>query len=308
MNQLVCSDHQQTCLYLGGAVEALLKFSLSERVPALIISPHIGHMRTRGPMNPLTIAGAQTVSRAMELLKLVAANQPGGLRLVDLTRMSGLERPTVHRLLASLAQEGLLMQEEGGKRYVLGPYCAQLGRASQADVGLLEHYSPLLRRISVATGDASFLVVQSGLDTLCIGRAIGTYPIQALAVNVGHRLPIGVGAGGVAILAALSKRNASELIWSNQDRLPHYRGLSSQALEALVATARQRRYSVTVNYAVSGVIGVGIVLRSSDGDIVGGLSVASIEKRMMPTRQEFVARAMREQAESFKPIAGHDSL
>lgn len=255
-------------------------------------------------MSPLIIAGTQTVSRAIELLKLVAASQPGGLRLVDLTRISGLEHATVHRLITCLVQEGLLIQEDGGKRYVLGPYCTQLGRASQSNTGLLEHYTPLLHRISNATGDASFLVVQSGFDTLCIGRAIGTYPIQALAVNVGHRHPIGVGAAGVAILAALPKQASGELIWRNRDRLPYYRGLTPQALEVLVATARQRRYSVTVNYAVSGVIGVGVVLRGASEDIVGALSVASIEKRMMPERQEMVADLVRGQVESFKPISG----
>ena len=39
-------------------------------------------------------AGAQTVRRALALLRLVATGQEAGVRLTDLAEMSGLSRPT----------------------------------------------------------------------------------------------------------------------------------------------------------------------------------------------------------------------
>lgn len=67
--------------------------------------------------------GTQTLERGLELFKLVAAHHPAGLRLTDLADLSGLERPTVHRLMACLMREGLVAQNEAGKRHVLGQYC-----------------------------------------------------------------------------------------------------------------------------------------------------------------------------------------
>ena len=150
-------------------------------------------------------------------------------------------------------------------------------------------YGPLIEEIAQATGDATFLVVQSGFDTLCIARAVGTYVIQALAVSVGHRQPIGVGAGGLAMLAAMPARDADALIRTNRERLPYYRNLSMAALKAMVAQARADGYSVIGDYAVSGVVGVGVALHDAMGNIIGGVSVASIKSRMNKERQELVA-------------------
>jgi len=52
---------------------------------------------------------------------LVAAQAPNGIRLVDLALQMGLERPTAHRLLKALMQEGMLVQQAGTRRYSLGP-------------------------------------------------------------------------------------------------------------------------------------------------------------------------------------------
>jgi DNA-binding IclR family transcriptional regulator len=237
--------------------------------------------------------GTQTLERGVELLKLVAAHHPSGARLTDLARLSDLEPPTVHRLLASLVREGLVSQHETGKRYVLGPYCGQLAKAADHEEPIQETYGPLLEQIAQDTGDASFLVVQSGFDTLCIARAIGTYMIQALAVSVGHRQPIGVGAGGLAMLAEMPGRDADALIRANRERLAYYRSLTAPALRGMVQQAREAGYAVIGNYAVSGVVGVGVALRDGLGNIVGGISVASIQSRMGPQRQAQVAGRMR---------------
>lgn len=238
--------------------------------------------------------GTQTLARGVELLKLVAAHHPSGIRLTDLAELSGLERPTVHRLLGSLVREGLVTQYEVGKRYALGQYCQQLAKAAGNEAPIQETYGPLLERIAHATGDATFLVVQSGFDTLCIGRAIGTYMIQALAVSVGHRQPIGVGAGGLAMLAEMPVRDADALIRANRERLPYYRNLTMAALRGMVAQARADGYAVIGNHAVSGVVGVGVALHDPMGNIIGGVSVASIKSRMGKERQEYIARQMRE--------------
>lgn len=246
--------------------------------------------------------GTQTLERGLELLKLVAAHHPSGIRLTALSTISGLELPTAHRLLGSLAREGLVIQHEADKRYLLGRYCQQLAQAASNEAPIQETYHSLLEAIAQTTGDATFLVVQSGFDTLCIARAIGTWMIQALAVNVGHRQPVGVGAGGLAMLAEMPVRDAEALIRANRERLPYYRDLSMAALRRMVALARAEGFAVIGNHAVSGVIGVGVALRDPSGRIIGGVSVASIKSRMGRERQRQVAQQMRELMSQYEPV------
>ncbi len=251
----------------------------------------------------------QSVQRAITLLKLIAAHHPGGMRLLDLANVSGIERPTTHRLLASLIDEGLVQQRESDRRYILGSYCAQLAQHLAAPADIKDWFRPLLLKISLQLGDATFLVAPSGFDTLCVTRAIGTYPIQALAIDIGNRQPIGVGSGGLAMLAQMPEPQARQLVQANAWRLHHYGGLSDTALMELVAESRERGYAVIGNYAVPGVIGIGIVLRDANERIIAGLSIASIESRMQPQRQREVAQSMLDMALQYhreRPYCGHE--
>ena len=74
-------------------------------------------------------AGAQTVRRALALLRLVATGQEAGVRLTDLSEMSGLSRPTVHRLLQVLLDEGAVERGAGSRNYRIGPEMLLLGLA-----------------------------------------------------------------------------------------------------------------------------------------------------------------------------------
>lgn len=89
------------------------------------------------PMSVTDIAppppgGTQSLERAIGLLRAVAARAPEGARLADLVVACGLPKPTTRRLLAALAREGLIEQDEASRRYHLGPGLDALGRIAAA--------------------------------------------------------------------------------------------------------------------------------------------------------------------------------
>ncbi|MEQ7740170.1 helix-turn-helix domain-containing protein, partial [Escherichia coli] len=77
-------------------------------------------------MSTAPVQGAQVVSRIAALLRLVGRSAEG-MPLADLVRGSGLTRPTVHRLLTSLASEGLLDHDPVTGNWVLGPEVLLMG-------------------------------------------------------------------------------------------------------------------------------------------------------------------------------------
>src|SRR5258705_67456 len=82
---------------------------------------------------------------------------------------------------------------------------------------------PHLATVSAQLGDALFLTVRTGLDTLCVARRIGSYPIQVLSIEVGVRRPLGVSSAGVAILAAMPAPEARKIVLANETRFGAYR-------------------------------------------------------------------------------------
>lgn len=240
-----------------------------------------------------------SVQKAIRILKCIEEHHEQGLRLVDICRLLDLEKPTVLRLLAQLTEDKLVMRHARTKKYYLGEYCKQLGQALTVQLSLSTRYSPLLKRISARTEDASFLVVIQDLDTLCIAREVGSYPIQALAIPVGNRQPIGVGAGGLAMLSDFPASVTEKYLKANQARLLKYKSLTLSAITLRIEKARKKGYAVIGSHAVNKVTGVGVSLKNKNGTIVGGISVAALDNRMTQKRQEVVAQIIKEEIDTF---------
>lgn len=241
-------------------------------------------MKTEGSSRP-PARGTQTLERALALLKHVAAAGPTGLRLADLVARTGVERPTAHRMMRALVEMQFVAQPPGSKRYVLGEYCRELAAAFVDRQDVRAICGPVLKAISEETGDSAFLIVRAGLDSLCVARSAGSYPIQVLAVRVGNRMPLGIGAGGLAILATLERGEQASIIQANARRVEGYGTMTGSTLKAIVAATQRRGYAVIGHYSVPGVIGVGVALRNAQSIAIGAITTASVESRMSRTDQ-----------------------
>jgi DNA-binding IclR family transcriptional regulator len=229
-------------------------------------------------------SGAQTITRAIRALKLIAAQPTQGIRLVDFAERMGLRRPTAHRLLKALAAEGMLIQHADSRRYSLGPLVFELGLAAAHQFNLRDICQPVLSLLAEQTGDTSFLFVRSGNDAVCIARVQGTYPIQTPAVPVGSRQPLGVNAGGLALLSALPQQEVEEIIEAVAPRVGVYGNLDAEEMHELWARARKAGYAMIGNRAVPGVTAVGLPVMSETGLPIAAITAAAIHSRMTEAR------------------------
>lgn len=244
------------------------------------------------PVDAAQDAGSRTLRRGLQLLDAVLASGSDGLRVVDLCGAAGLERATVHRLLATLVDSGYVAQR-GRFRYVAGSRLAAVAQPA-ALPNMAVRLQPVLERVSRACGDAAFAIVRQGPSSHCIARHVGTHPVQILVIQVGTRQPLGVGAAGLALLSALPDAEVDSIITANTPRLGHYGGMTPERMRILVRTTRERGWSVVGNHATQGVLAVGMAVRSADGMPTAAISVASTMDRMPRERQQLISRWMRE--------------
>ncbi|CAM3490388.1 Glycerol operon regulatory protein [Bordetella sputigena] len=242
-------------------------------------------------------AGAQTVRRAVALLRLVACGQERGVRLIDLVRMSGLNRPTVHRLLKALMQEGAVEQDPETRRYLIGPEVTLLGLARTRRFPLLTLADPYLMELAQQVGDTVFLSIRHGHDSICIGRRTGHHPIQVLSIEVGVRRPLGVGVSGVALLASLPQKESDALVADNAARLAVL-GEKPQDVVARVAVARATGIAHAPAGLMPGTSAVAVPVPGPHGKALGAVTVTAMANRLMPDRYGEVVRHMRQAAEA----------
>jgi DNA-binding IclR family transcriptional regulator len=238
------------------------------------------------------LTGTQSIERALLLLREIAAHNRGGSRLLDLATRTGLQRPTVHRMLKCLASENMVQQDADSHRYYLGSMVFELGLTATPRFNLREICHPALARIAEATGDTVFLTQRSGLDAVCLDRREGAFPIKTFTLEVGMRRPLGVGTGSLAILSALPDEEIEKVVGANDVRLPEY-GLNGSALLSQVKRAQKLGFAMREMPGLAGVRSVGHALRNQGGVPFAALSVSTISSRMSEKRATEIATLLR---------------
>jgi len=240
-------------------------------------------------------AGAQSLRRAITVLRALAASQETGVRLTDLATSTGLSRPTLHRILRVLVEEGAVEQDAQTRRYMIGPEMPLLGLARKSRFPIRQLALPYLQNLSRQVGDTIFLSLRTGFDSICVERVVGTYPLQVLALEVGARRPLGIGVSGVAMLAALPKELAESIISTNERRLELNR-MDPATLAERVVLARSRGYAYAPSGIVKGTKAVAVPVADPANQVAAAISVACMADRLTPARLPWIVETIRERA------------
>lgn len=247
-----------------------------------------------------------TIERALQLMKRLATAGKRGLALTQLASATDLPHSTVHRLLHRLIVERMVVQNESTKRYLLGPLAFELGVAASASYDLREPCRELLSELAEEVGDTIYLTVRSGADSVCLDRYEGPSPIRVLILNIGSRRPLGLGAGGLAMLAFIPEEEREELIVRLARRAPADGQLPEHELRTAVAACRQQGHSFIRNRVTLGVSAVGVPILDSLDQPVAAISVAAIDDRMSPNRISSLALTLQNRVKSIRQIlSGH---
>ncbi|MCK1452843.1 helix-turn-helix domain-containing protein [Bradyrhizobium sp. 35] len=233
------------------------------------------------------------------MLRILATARETGLGLTAISKHSELTRPTTHRILSILIAEGLVEQRPGTRRYVVGKQIAFLAMSRRTRDPLLDIVNPHLRAAVGEIGDAGFLTLRVGLDTVCVARQLGTFPIQVLAWDVGDRRPLGVSIAGIAILSGMQADTVSGVLAKNRSRFSHY-GVSVEAISQEIAIARAKGFAARASSLTPGAGAVSVLIRSPGGAAHAALTITPISRRLSPKRTEEIVTRLRMSAEAIE--------
>lgn len=250
------------------------------------------------PQSTVT-SGAQTLRRGLAVLRLLTRVGPGGLRMNEICRRVSLSKPTAVRLTRVLLEEGFLLLDRTSGHYRLGPEAFAVGLAAEPSYELQRLAAPMLKTLAAETGDTVFFTVLHGYENICLSRDEGDFPIRNQLLKPGDRVPVGVGAGGCALLAAFDDAEVlAALAHSRSVRQQRYPRCDDDTLWRLVRETRARGWCVLPGLLLPDSWAVGVVVRDAEGRSVASISVAAIRSRLGVARSTAIGhRLMQASAE-----------
>jgi len=251
------------------------------------------------------LQGGQAIRRALTVLRTLAMGGERGVPLAEIVQATSLTRPTVHRIVHVLIEEGIVERSERTGNYIVGRQVPELALARPSRSPLMIAAEPHLAAVSAQLGDTLFLTLRTGIDTLCVARRIGSYPIQVLSIEVGVRRPLGVSSAGVAILAAMPATEARKIVLANESRFGAYRTDAATVL-GQVQLARRRGYSLREIGLVQGTKSLSAWIRTADGQPAAAITLSAIRTRMNPRRAIEVADVLVAAARAIEAAAPRD--
>ncbi|WP_296400941.1 IclR family transcriptional regulator [Reyranella sp.] len=253
--------------------------------------------------------GTQSIERALALLLQVGRTDGEGARLTDLVAASGLAKPTARRALGALVRTGLLEQDETSRRYHLGPESYVLGTLAARRFGIQAQAIDGLVRLAQASGDTAFLSVRRDVHVVCLHREEGPFPIRSHVLQAGDRHPLGIGAGSLAVLAALPDDEIGQAIAANAAIIAkRYPAYSPASLREAVARTRKDGYALNPGLLMAGSWGIGVVVRDPRGRPVYSVSLAAIESRLDAARRDELVPLLKAEAAKLERLLRGDVL
>ena len=229
----------------------------------------------------------QVIARLAQLLDAIAAqDEPASLK--TLSAETGLHPSTAFRILASLAEQGIVERTTRGN-YQLGIKLMQLGSRVNASVDIRKLALPLMERLRDSLGETVNLTVREADEVVYIERTLAKRMIRVEQV-IGSRAPLHVTAVGKLMLG--EQGEAACRSYAKRSKLPAYTANTHTKVTALMQDcigAVTRGYALDNEEAELGVGCIGALVRDASGHVVAGLSVsAPIERR----RDEWTAQVI----------------
>ena len=246
---------------------------------------------------PKAPQGAQAALRAVRLLKLFTNERPE-MSLAQLSKASGLNKTTTHRLLRALQSESLIDRNPSTSSYSLGAGLMALGVQALASSDLRRRVRPMLRALANETGETSTLEVPVEDSMLVLDEVCGRHVVAASG-NVGTIWPFHATSTGKAYMA-FEEEGISRLSY-NLSALTDKTLVRRESFEPQLIEIRRKGYAVTVDELEDGFTAVATVIRGGLGEVQGALSICGPTQRMNAARRAQLGTSLCQAAARLSP-------
>ena len=236
----------------------------------------------------------RAVERALDVLMCFTSQTPE-LTMTQISELVGLNKSTVHRLLATLEGKRFVERNPETGVYKLGIRLVQMAFLTMEHNDLRRLAAPFLHSLCDQYHENVNLSVLDDTDVVYVDVIESSQRVK-LAASSGQRLPAFCTASGKAILAFVPEENVKRILERGVSRYTQNTILSQKAFFENIQEARERGFALSEQEFEEGINAIAAPIFNSKSKPIASVSIAGpayrlTRERMLEIGPDLVAAA-----------------
>ncbi len=212
------------------------------------------------------------VIKTGEILKSIT-DCGGSAGISQIAEITGFSKSTIFRILKSLEETGLMIQNESTEKYQFSTFFVKAGMQVRSSIDIQKTSMPIVEKTAAETGETTNLSILYEGNVLVIDSVPGTSSV--LMSKLTPVLPLYCSCAGKLFLADFTEEEISsyfesaEILKNTEKTIATISELNKELEEI-----RRQGYSIEDEEYEYGLFGIASPIKNNDGNIVAALSLA----------------------------------
>lgn len=218
-----------------------------------------------------------SIKHAFRVLECFTKESPE-LGVTDISEKLGMSVSTVHHIVTTLYQEGILVKTQS-RRYRLGSKLISWGELVSEQYKPYFMTIPYIETLIKRVNETVYLTIIENDEVSYLAKIETFKPIR-IETNIGSRKPLHSTGAGKAMLAFQNQKMIKRIINNGSESDGSDQILDSQSLLDELQIIRRRGYAMNNGELRNHYLSVAVPIKNYMGNVIGALSVEGPKEQM----------------------------
>ncbi|MBS4208310.1 IclR family transcriptional regulator [Bacillus sp. FJAT-50079] len=210
-------------------------------------------------------------------------------KVSDLSQSLGINKSTVSRTMATLANEGFVFKDPETQKYRLGLSIVSLGGVVNSTMDIYKESMPVLNKLVETSGETSHISILDNYEVIYLQKVECNHPVRFLT-HVGKRNPTYCTSSGKILLAYSNDDVTETIIQKGLQPFTKNTITDPQKLRQHLRQIRKNGYTFSIEEFTEGVNSVAAPVYNYKGQVVAALSVVGPKQRIYGDKLQRIAK------------------
>ena len=246
-----------------------------------------------------------TLRHAIQLMDCFTKEEPY-LGVREAARLTGIPTSTTGRIMASMKDLGLLVQDMDSRQYTLAGKVLAWAEVYSATVDVRRVAQPFIYDLQRLTGETISLYILEGAERVCVERLESEQNVRVVA-RVGRYLPLHAGSAGKLFLAYLPEDRREEVLATEpREAFTPMTLTDVDALRAQCREIQRQGFAISHGEWTIDASGVAAPIFNQRSQMVAALTVSGPTQRFYPEKLDKFTNACIRTALQISRLMGYN--